>query len=228
MKLSRTSFALLLLCCLLAPHYAMAQKYACVNSEYVLKNMPDYLQAQERLNKYANDWQKEIEAKYQELEQLQQNYQQESYLLPDNLKQRRQQELKTKDQEIRDLQRQRFGAGGDLDKKRQELLKPVEDRVYSAIERLANEKNYAFVFDRAGSATVLFANEKYDLSDQVLEMLGYKPGDAQAAQNAKDASDKGSKNKSSMGGNGKSQQNNSSGNKKQTRFDSDGSKNKRY
>lgn len=108
------------------------------------------------------------------------------------------------------------------------MLKPVEDRVYSAIERLANEKNYAFVFDRAGSATVLFANEKYDLSDQVLEMLGYKPGDAQAAQNAKDASDKGSKNKSSMGGNGKSQQNNSSGNKKQTRFDSDGSKNKRY
>ena len=116
---------------------------------------------------------------------------------------------------MRDLQRQRFGAGGDLDKKRQELLKPVEDRVYSTIERIANEKNYAFVFDRAGSATILFASEKYDLSDQVLEMLGYKPGDAKAAKTDKDksdrsstnrSSDKGSKDRSSM-----SERNNSSG-----------------
>ena len=107
---------------------------------------------------------------------MQAEYEQESYLLPDNLKKRRQEEIKAKAQAIRDLQQQRFGAGGDLDRKRAELLKPVQDRVYAMIERVANEKNYAFVFDKAGSPTVLFANKKYDISNEVLELLGYKPG----------------------------------------------------
>lgn len=223
MKFLRHISFLLLLALLLGSFSANAQKYACVNSEYVLKNMPDYLQAQERLNKYANDWQKEIEAKYQELDNLRQSFQQESYLLPDNLKQRRQQELKTKDQEVRDLQRQRFGTGGDLDQKRQELLKPVEDRVYNVIERIANEKNYAFIFDRAGSATVLFASEKYDISDQVLETLGYKPGDAAASQAAKNAkSDNGNKSAPHKSDLNKSSSNGSNGPKPAGKTDSFG------
>lgn len=155
---------------------AMAQKYACVNTDYILKSIPDYAAAQRRLDKYVADWQKELQDKQDELEALRATYEQESYLLPDNLKRRRQEELKEKEQELKALQRQRFGADGDLDKKRAELLKPVQDRVYNAIERMAHEKNYAFVFDKSASATLLFSNKKYDISDDVLELLGYKPG----------------------------------------------------
>ena len=169
---------------LLSPCAAEAQKFACINTDYVLKSIPDYAQAQKRIDKYVEEWQKELDAKYQELETLRQNFQQESYLLPDNLKKRREEELKEKNLEIVQLQQKYFGPGGDLDKKREEFLKPVQDRVYSTIERVAKEKNYAFVFDKSASSTVLFASEKYDITNQVLEMLGYKPGD-NAAPDAK-------------------------------------------
>ena len=117
----------------------------------------------------------------QALEELREQYQQEAYLLPDNLKQRRQDEIRTKETDLRRLQQQRFSAGGDLDQKRAELMKPVQDRVYNAIERVAREKNYAFVFDKAASATVIYVSEKYDISNQVLELLGVKPGAAEPA-----------------------------------------------
>ena len=161
---------------------AKAQKYACVNTDYILKSIPDYTNAQKRLDKYVADWQKELQDKQEELDALRADYEQESYLLPDNLKKRRQEELKEKEQELKVLQRQRFGADGDLDKKRAELLKPVQDRVYATIERVAHEKNYAFVFDKAAGATLLFSNKKYDISDEVLELLGYKPGTATEQQ----------------------------------------------
>jgi outer membrane protein len=119
-----------------------------------------------------------LQNKQQEVDELRQQYQQEAYLLPDNLKQRRQDEIHNKETELRNLQRQRFGTGGDLEQKRAELMKPVQDRVYNAIERVAREKNYAFVFDKAASATVLYVSEKYDISNLVLEMLGVKPGAA--------------------------------------------------
>lgn len=168
-------FAIVLLLLLSAPA-TWAQKYACVNTDYVLKSIPDYNNAQKRLDKYVSDWQAELKSKQDELDVLRADYEQESFLLPDNLKKRRQEEIKEKEQEIKALQQQRFGAGGDLDKKCAELLKPVQDRVYSTIERVAHEKNYAFVFDKSGSATLLFVNKKYDISDEVLELLGYKPG----------------------------------------------------
>ena len=155
-----------------------AQKYACVNTEYIMKNVPEYNQALNKVNKYVEEWRKEIEAKQAEVDELRQQYQQESYLLPENLKQRRQDEIRTKDAELRSLQQQRFAPGGDLDQRKMELLKPVQDRVYNAIERVAREKNYAFVFDKAGAATVLYVADKYAISNQVLEMLGVKPGAA--------------------------------------------------
>jgi outer membrane protein len=151
------------------------QKYACVNTDYVLRSIPDYTNAQKRLDKYVEDWTAEFVEKQSELENLRAEYEQESYLLPENLKKRRQEEIKSKEQEVRALQQQRFGPGGDLDRKRAELLKPVQDRVYAAIERIAQEKNYGMVFDKAGSPAVLFANKKYDISDEVLESLGYNP-----------------------------------------------------
>lgn len=169
---------------------AKAQKYACVNTDYVLRSIPEYSNAQKRLDKYVEDWQHELEEKISELEGLRVEFEQESYLLPENLKKRRQEEIKSKEQEVKGLQQQRFGVGGDLDKKRAELLKPVQDRVFATIERVAQEKNYAFVFDKAGSSAVLFASKKYDISDEVLELLGYKPGASTAAPGADDAGKK--------------------------------------
>lgn len=174
---------------------ASAQKYAVVNTDYVLKSLPEYSSAQKRLDRYVADWQKELADKAAEIESMRADYEQESYLLPENLKKRRQEEIRTKEQEIRALQQQYFGAGGELDKRRAELLKPVQDRVYSVIERLASEKNYVMVFDKAGSATVLYANKKYDISDDVLEQLGVKPGAAttEMEQDSGKSSDKTSK-----------------------------------
>lgn len=172
-----------------------AQKYACFDSEYVLSNIPDYQQAQKRLDQYAVDWQKELETKQQELESLRNAFQQEAYLLPENLKRRRQEDLKTKEQEIKTLQHERFGVGGDLDKKRAELIKPVQDRVYNALARLATEKGYAFIFDKAGSTSLAYVNQKYDVSPQVLEMLGVTAGSKpQGGDNGKAESTKPTRN----------------------------------
>ena len=144
---------------------AQAQKYACVNTDYIMRSVPEYNQALAKINKFIAEWQQELQNKQQEVDELRQQYQQEAYLLPDNLKQRRQDEIHNKESELRSLQQ-----------KRAELMKPVQDRVYNAIERVAREKNYAFVFDKSASATVLYVSEKYDISNLVLEMLGVKPG----------------------------------------------------
>ena len=172
----RKYLIIILLLAVLVP--VQAQKYACVNTDYIMRNVPEYNQALTKINKYIEEWQQELQNKQQEVDELRQQYQQEAYLLPDNLKQRRQDEIHNKETELRALQRQRFGTGGDLEQKRAELMKPVQDRVYNAIERVAREKNYAFVFDKAASATVLYVSEKYDISNQVREMLGVKPGAA--------------------------------------------------
>lgn len=169
----------LLFCCSLAMG-AMAQKYACVNTEYIMKNIPDYAQANAQLDKQAAEWQKELETKFAEIDKMYKVYQQEAYLLPDNLKRKREDEIVAKEKEVKELQRKRFGNGGDLDKKRQELLAPIQEKVYNAIERVANEKNYAFVFDKSASNTVLFASAKYDLSDDILDLLGYKATNSEA------------------------------------------------
>lgn len=172
----------LLMALLMAPSALFAQKYACVNTDKVLKNVPDYAQAQKRLDKYVEQWQTEIEEKYQELETMRQNYQKEAYLLPENLKKRREEDIKEKNQEILQLQQQHFSPGGDFDKKREELLKPVQDRIAAAIDRFAREKGYAFVFDKSVNSTILFVNEKYDITNALLEALGYQP-DSNAEEN---------------------------------------------
>ncbi len=167
---------LLLLLVIVIPFTLSAQKYACVNTEYILSNIPDYTRAQSQLNKQAENWQKEIEAKFQDIDKLYKAYHQEAYLLPDNLKHKREEEIAAKEREAKELQTKYFGPGGELDKKRAELMKPIQDRVYNAIERIANEKNYAFILDKSGSATLLYVSAKYDVSDLVLDMLGFKAG----------------------------------------------------
>lgn len=168
----KTLFAFLLF----LPLMLHAQKYACVNTEYILANIPDYASAQSKLDKQSAAWQKELEDKFQEIDKLYKTFQQEAYLLPDNLKHKREDELKAKETEARELQNKYFGPGGELDKKRAELMKPIQDRVYNTIERIAKEKSYAFILDKSGSATLLYVNAKYDISDQILDMLGYKAG----------------------------------------------------
>lgn len=179
-----------------------AQKYACFDSEFVLSSVPDYKQAQQRLDQYAIDWQKELEAKQQELESLRNAFQQEAYLLPENLKRRRLEDLRSKEEEVKTLQRERFGVGGDLDKKRAELIKPVQDRVYNALQRIATEKGYAFIFDKAGNSSLAYVNPKYDVSSQVLEMLGVTGASAQGdkADSGKDTGGKSSPKVSSKDG----------------------------
>lgn len=177
-----------------------AQKYACVNTDYIMRQMPEYNQVLNKLNKYITEWKGELDGKQQEVDELRERYQQEAYLLPDNLKQRRQDEINSKETELRNLQRQRFSAGGDLDQKRAELLKPVQDRVYNAIERIAREKSYAFVFDKAASNTVLYVGEKYDISNQVLEMLGIKPGSNTESATSSPGSNSANKGASSSSG----------------------------
>ncbi|MBP6976840.1 MAG: OmpH family outer membrane protein [Bacteroidales bacterium] len=151
----------------------LAQKYAFVDTEYILKNIPEYNDAQSLLDDMAAEWQKEIEDKYTEIDQLYKSYQAEVVLLPEEMKKKREDEIIKKEQAVKELQRQRFGKDGDLFKKRQELIKPIQEKIYNAIEEMAVQQNYAIIFDKAGSLSMLYANEKYDLSDDVLTKLGY-------------------------------------------------------
>ncbi len=149
-----------------------AQKYAYVDTKYILDNIPEYKDAQVKLDTLSFQWQKEIEAKYKAIDDLYKKFQAEALLLPDDVKKKRENEIISKEKEAKDLQKKRFGSDGDLYKKRQELVKPVQDKVYNAIEELSIQKNYAFVFDRAGSLTILYVDTKFDMSEDVLTKIG--------------------------------------------------------
>lgn len=165
-----------------------AQKFAYVDTDYILENMSEYRDAQEILDKLSLEWQKEIETKFSEIDKMYKNFQAEAVLLPEDIKKKRQDEIITKEREAKDLQKKRFGKDGDLFKKRQELIKPIQDKVYDAIESIANSSGYAFIFDKSSSTTMLYTNTKFDRSDDVLEKLGYKPG-AIKTNDDKDAKD---------------------------------------
>ncbi len=154
----------------------MAQKYAYVDTEYILDNIPEYRDAQLQLDDMAQTYQEEIEAKYAEVTKMYKNLEAEAVLMPDDIKQKREEEIKQAEQEIKNLQTQRFGIGGDLFDKREELVRPIQEKIYNAIEEIAVEKNYAFVFDKAGSLTILYSSDKFDISDDVLDMVGAELG----------------------------------------------------
>jgi outer membrane protein len=143
-----------------------AQKYAYVDTEYILKNIPEYNDAQDELDALSNRWQKEIETNYSKVEELYKSYQAEAVLLPDDIKKKREDEIIKKEQEVKELQRKYFGPEGELYQKRQELIQPIQEKVYNAIE------NIAFVFDKAGGMTMLYGDPKFDISDDVLDEVG--------------------------------------------------------
>ena len=149
-----------------------SQKYAYIDSEYILGNMPSYVEAQAELNRLSINWQNEIEAKFKEIDAMYRKYQQESVLLPEDAKIKRQEEIIAAETAAKELQKKRFGTDGDLYKKREELIKPIQDRVFTAIEEYARERAYAFVFDRAGDLTIVYADSKFDINDAILAKLG--------------------------------------------------------
>jgi outer membrane protein len=153
-----------------------AQKYAYVNTQYILDNMTEYKTAMSQLDNLSIAWQKEIEDKYSIIDKLYKSYQAEQILLTDEMKKKRQDEITAKEKDVKDLQKQRFGYEGDLFKKKQELVKPIQDKVYNAVKKLATDQSYAVIFDKSSDLIMLFANPKYDKSDDILLALGYKPG----------------------------------------------------
>ena len=153
---------------------AFAQKFAFVDTEYILNNIPAYKSAQGQLDKLSTDWQKEIETQYGEVEKMYKNYQAEKVMLSEDMKKKREDEIIQKEQAVKELQNKYYGHEGELAKKQQELIKPIQDEVYKAVKELAVEGGYAAIFDTASDASVLYANPKQDKSDEVLERLGYK------------------------------------------------------
>jgi len=149
-----------------------AQKFAYVDTQYILDNIPEFAEAQSQLDDLSAQWQKEIEAKFAEVDKMYKDYQTQSVLLPDDMKKKKEQEIVEKEKDAKTLQRTRFGKDGDLFKKRQELVKPIQEKVYNAIQELSTSNNYAVVFDKGGSLTMMYANPKYDISDDVLDNLG--------------------------------------------------------
>ena len=148
------------------------QKYAYVDTDYILNNIPEYTDAQAMLDDLSVEWQKEIEAKFQEIDKLYKDYQTESILLPEELKKQKESEIVQKEKEAKELQKKRFGKDGDLYKKRLELVQPIQEKIYNAIQDIAITRNYAFIFDKSSGASILFADSKYDLSDDVLDQVG--------------------------------------------------------
>jgi len=151
-----------------------AQKFAFVDTEYILENIPSYKAAQEQLDQLSAQYQKELESMHSELEQMYKDFQSESVLLSNEMKRKREDVIVTKEKEYKDLQRKYFGREGDLFKKRQGLIKPIQDDIFNAIQEISNEGSYAVIFDKASGITLIYTNPKFDLSDQVLTKLGYK------------------------------------------------------
>jgi len=165
---------LILLLFTVSAGFGFAQKYAYVDTQYILGNIPSYKAAQEQLDKVSQQYQKELEMIHSELDKMYKDFQAESVLLSDDMKRKREDMIITKEKEYKKLQRQYFGAEGDLFQKRQSLIKPIQDDVFKVIQEVAEQGAYSIIFDKAGSLSMIYTNSKYDLSDQILQKLGYK------------------------------------------------------
>lgn len=151
-----------------------SQKYAYVDTEYILNNIPIYESAKTQLEDLTKEWKKEIDAKKASIDQMYANYQSERILLTEELRAKREDEIMKKEQELKQLQQKYFGESGLLYKKREELIKPIQDDIYNAIKEIATEGNYAVIFDTANNLNMLYTDPRHDKSDDVLRKLGYK------------------------------------------------------
>jgi len=161
-------------CLLMLAFTGTAQRYGVIDSKYILDKLPEYKEAQKTLDQFSEQWQQEVDQKQALMDKMYKEYEAEQVMLSDVLKKKREDELYNKEKELRDLQKKRFGFEGDLFKKRQELIKPIQDRVYNAVQKLAVEKQYDFILDKSEGITVIFADPKLDRSADVLRNLGVK------------------------------------------------------
>jgi outer membrane protein len=155
---------------------AQSVKVAYVDLDYILTRIPEYKSAQEQLDQISRQWQKEIELKLSEVDRLYKAFQAEEILLTQDMRKKREDEIIAKEKEIKELQKQRFGVEGDLFKKRQELVKPIQDKVYNAIKELSEKQSIGIMFNKSAELNILFANPKFDKSDEVLELMKVKKG----------------------------------------------------
>ncbi len=164
---------LLMVCMVVISFAANAQRFAYVDTKYILEKLPDYKSAQQKLDDQATAWQKEIDQKNDALKKMYAKYQAEEFLLTADLKKQREDDIVKAEDELKDLQKNRFGMNGDLFKKRQELIQPIQDKVFDAVQKIAQMRSYDFVFDKAsGTAAMLYTNPQYDVSEEILKKLG--------------------------------------------------------
>ncbi|MFT7157909.1 MAG: outer membrane protein [Parvicella sp.] len=164
---------ILLILCLMVATVASttAQKYAFIDVEYILSQMPDYTKAQKEIDDLAEKWQGEIQAAYAGIDKKIAELKQEEIVLPTEAKKKRQAEISQMQQEAQKLQQQRFGVNGDLFKKRQELIEPIQKKIYKEVKNMSDDKGYDFVLDKGKNSNILFVNSKYDKSDYIIKQL---------------------------------------------------------
>lgn len=155
---------------------ALAQRFAYVDSDYILKHMPDYISAQKQLGALSDQWQKEVDSRFQEIDRLYKAYQADQVLMTPEMKKRREDEVVTKEKAAKDFQRQKFGPGGELETKSSAVMKPIQDRVAKAVQAVAEAENLNMIFDKNSEVIMLYANPRYDKSAEVITRLGLKPG----------------------------------------------------
>lgn len=152
---------------------ASAQKFALIDMEYILKNVPAYEMANEQLNQISQRWQKEVEAKATEAQTMYKNYQSDMVFLTDEQKNKKEAEIVAKEKEATELRYKYFGPEGELYKKRQSLMQPIQDEIYNAVKKVSEERGYQCIFDRASSANIIYASPRIDVSNEVLAKMGY-------------------------------------------------------
>ena len=151
---------------------AKAQHYCIIDSKYILEKISDYKEAQLKLDAISKAWQEDIDKRMAEVDRMYKAYQAERPMLSDDMRKKREDEIVDKEKSAKDLQKQHFGYEGDLFKKRQELVKPIQDKVYNAVQKMASSKGFDMVLDKAGGVTLFYADPKLDHSDDVLKLLG--------------------------------------------------------
>lgn len=161
--------------CLLAimPFKASAQKFALIDMEYILKNIPAYERANEQLNQNSKKWQAEVEALNTEASTMYKNYQNEVVFLSEEQKKTKQQDIMNKEKEAAELKQKYFGPEGELYKKRESLMQPIQEEIYNAVKEISDLRGYSLVLDRASDTAIIFGSPKIDISDEVLKKLGY-------------------------------------------------------
>ena len=181
MRSLRFLFPVLLLFCSLN---ASAQKYAYVDTEYILQHLPEYSEAQKELNSLASGWLDEIEEKYEAANQLETAYRAERVLLTPEMRRKREEEISGKRTEATDMQKAKFGVEGELFQKRQELIQPIQEQLFQALKDLAGQRQLMVIFDKAKESNMLYTNPKYDVSDRIIKELGYTPGEIVGGEEA--------------------------------------------